>query len=145
MSDTPNDGGPAFPSTKSVAAVCPDTGKVQETYIVPTGGMSLREYAAIHLRVPRSDCKWLDDMIREAQRNELAAKAMAAMVASYRNNMRGVDDAQTDADSDIITPARDMMIDFNAQTGQYEGASEIASDAYIIADAMLAAMNGGAK
>ena len=39
-------------------------------------GMTLREYAAIHLRVPNSGNPELDDMIREAQRNELAAKAL---------------------------------------------------------------------
>ena len=39
-------------------------------------GLTKREYAAIHLRVPNSGNPELDDMIREAQRNELAAKAL---------------------------------------------------------------------
>ena len=42
------------------------------------GGMTLRQYAAIHLRVPNSGTDWLDAMIVEAKRDELAAKAMQA-------------------------------------------------------------------
>jgi hypothetical protein len=45
-SNTPNDGGPAFPGTKSVTATCPDSGRVQETYTIPHGGMSLRDWFA---------------------------------------------------------------------------------------------------
>ena len=41
-------------------------------------GMTVREYAAIQLKVPNSGTDWLDEMIRTAQRNELAAKAMQA-------------------------------------------------------------------
>ena len=44
-------------------------------------GMTLREYAAIHLKVPMSGNPELDDMIREAQRNELAARAMEGLVS----------------------------------------------------------------
>ena len=42
---------------------------------------SKREYAAIHLRVPQSGNEELDAMIREAQRNELAARAMQGLVS----------------------------------------------------------------
>ena len=35
-------------------------------------GMSLREYAAIKLKVPESGTDWLDDMIRKSLRDELA-------------------------------------------------------------------------
>jgi hypothetical protein len=42
------------------------------------GGMTMREYAAIQLKVPDSGTAWLDEMIRTAQRNELAAKVMPA-------------------------------------------------------------------
>jgi hypothetical protein len=41
-------------------------------------GMTLREYAAIKLRVPDSGTDWLNDMIRKSQRNEIAARAMQA-------------------------------------------------------------------
>lgn len=39
-------------------------------------GMTLREYAAIKLRVPESGTEWLDAMIRKSLRDELASKAM---------------------------------------------------------------------
>lgn len=38
-------------------------------------GMTLRQYAAIKLRVPNSGTDWLDDMIRTSLRDDLAAKA----------------------------------------------------------------------
>ena len=38
-------------------------------------GMTLREYASIELRVPNSWQDWLDEMIREALRSELAGQA----------------------------------------------------------------------
>lgn len=44
-------------------------------------GMTLRQYAAIKLRVPNSGTDWLDEMIRQSLRDELAAKAMQALVA----------------------------------------------------------------
>jgi aconitase B len=44
-------------------------------------GLTKREYAAIHLRVPMSGNPELDAMIREAQRNELAARAMEGLVS----------------------------------------------------------------
>lgn len=45
-------------------------------------GLTKREYAAIHLRVPMSGNPELDDMIREAQRNELQPWAMQAQISS---------------------------------------------------------------
>jgi hypothetical protein len=44
-------------------------------------GLTVREYAAIQLKVPDSGTDWLDGMIRTAQRNELAAKAMQGWAA----------------------------------------------------------------
>ena len=44
-------------------------------------GMNLRQYAAIELRVPNSGLPWLDDMIRESQRDALAGQALAGMCA----------------------------------------------------------------
>jgi hypothetical protein len=40
--------------------------------------MTLRQYAAIKLKVPESGTPWLDDMIRKSLCNDLAAKAMHA-------------------------------------------------------------------
>lgn len=72
-------------------------------------------------------------------RDHFAGQAMQAMVGSFRSVMRGKEDAQSDAEPDIMTTDRDMILDVNGVTGGYDGAYEIASDAYIIADAMLAA------
>lgn len=49
-------------------------------------GLTKREYAAIHLRVPNSGNEELDAMIREAKRDELAARAMEALCVSIENN-----------------------------------------------------------
>jgi hypothetical protein len=42
--------------------------------------MTLREYAAIQLKVPDSGTDWLDDMIRKSQRDDFAAKAMQTLL-----------------------------------------------------------------
>ena len=49
-------------------------------------GMSLRQYAAIHLRVPDSGVEWLDEMIRKAKRDEFAGMALQGMWASTRRD-----------------------------------------------------------
>lgn len=41
-------------------------------------GMTLRQYAAIKLRVPNSGTDWLDEMIRTSLRDDLAAKTVQA-------------------------------------------------------------------
>lgn len=66
-----DDSGPAFPVSADVAGIEGLSGSAM--------GMSLRQYAAIHLRVPDSGVDWMDEMIRKAQRDELAAKAMQNM------------------------------------------------------------------
>jgi len=70
-------------------------------------------------------------------RDYFAAKAMQAMVG----NFRVVNHRNPLIDGDVTTmePNREMILDYNIKTGEYEGASEISSDAYAIADAMLAA------
>jgi hypothetical protein len=71
MSDI-NDGGPAFPvPTYGLHA--------------PQDGMTLREYAAIKLKVPNSGTDWLDEMIRKSLRDEFAAKALQGMIAAAEN------------------------------------------------------------
>lgn len=64
-----NDGGPAFPT---------DSERQNGANSYHYEGMTLRQYAAIKLRVPESGDEWLDDMIRKSLRDELAAKAMQA-------------------------------------------------------------------
>jgi hypothetical protein len=60
---TINDGGPAFP-------------RQPNEYIQGSEGMTLRQYAAIKLRVPESGTDWLDDMIRKSNRDHFAAHAI---------------------------------------------------------------------
>lgn len=46
-------------------------------------GLTKLEYAAIHLRVEHEDCPaWLNEMIREANRAELAKAAAQGLIAS---------------------------------------------------------------
>jgi hypothetical protein len=63
---TSDDSGPAFPDPT------PDEWRGAK-------GMTLRQYAAIKLRVPNSGTEWLDGMIRTSLRNDFAAKAMTTM------------------------------------------------------------------
>lgn len=64
-------GGPAFPVTlPNHSGQCAPT----------ECEMTLREYAAIHLKVPNSGTPWLDEMIRESLRDYLAAKAMQGLL-----------------------------------------------------------------
>jgi G:T-mismatch repair DNA endonuclease (very short patch repair protein) len=65
MSAPINDGGPAFPSLVS-----------DPTFLRWEPGVTLRQYAAIKLRVPDSGTDWLDDMIRKSNRDYFAAKAI---------------------------------------------------------------------
>ncbi len=68
--------GPAFP--------CETVGADEHgEYRLPWQGMTLRQYAAIKLRVPNSGTDWLDEMIRESLRDDLAAKAMQGICAHH--------------------------------------------------------------
>ena len=78
------DGGPAFP--------CETAGADEHgEYRLPYQGMTLRQYAAIKLRVPNSGTDWLDEMIRTSLRDEFAAKAMQGMAGSHGYCERGWD------------------------------------------------------
>lgn len=68
-------------------------------------------------------------------RDYFAAKAMQAMLS----NFRVVNHRNPLIEGDVTTmePHREMALDYNIQTGVFDGAVEIASDAYAIADAML--------
>lgn len=76
------DGGPAFPSNRDMR---------YEQEFDHEGGMTLRQYAAIKLRVPNSGTDWLDEMIRTSLRDDLAAKAMQGMAGSHGYCERGWD------------------------------------------------------
>ena len=81
-------------------------------------GMSLRTYAAIKLCVPESGIDWLDDMIRQSQRDRFAGQVLAARIASAE------------------------MPD-HEQTERTVG-EVLARDAFQFADAMIAERKGGA-
>ena len=65
MSDTP-----AFPTSTQVSQN--NTTGETTSYQYLSDGMSLREYAAIKLKVPESGTDWLDDMIRKSLRDDMA-------------------------------------------------------------------------
>ena len=54
-------------------------------------GMTMRQYAAIHLRVPNSGADWLDDMIAEAREMDAAERAMQGLLAQSLGTALGSD------------------------------------------------------
>lgn len=62
-----NTGGPAFPAPAGVQHITEQ-------------GMTLRQYAAIKLKVPDSGTDWLDDMIKKSVRDDFAATALHEVV-----------------------------------------------------------------
>jgi hypothetical protein len=79
MSEKPT-GGPAFPSLNAECTGIDSDGH-ERWSTEPSGGMTLRDYAAIKLKVPDSGTGWLDDMIRKSLLDDFAAKAMQAVIA----------------------------------------------------------------
>lgn len=116
MSDSKiSDGGPAFP--------VPVAQPYGDGWLA-VGGMSLRAYAAIKLRVPESGINWLDEMIRKARRDEFAGQVLAGMCADARTYIDGVPENE-----------RNMTVK-----------DYFAKRAYSMADAMPAArQSGGAQ
>lgn len=76
-------------------------------------GMEMGEYAAIHLKVPNSGTPWLDDMIRESRRLDLAAKAMQGIVMVLHQGIRPADIPAMCADAYGIA---DAMLDEAGKT-----------------------------
>jgi hypothetical protein len=70
---TKDTGGPAFPAVQKQVG--------ENTFeILTQGGMTLRQYAAIKLRVPDSGIDWLDEMIIKSLRDEFALAATPEFV-----------------------------------------------------------------
>ncbi len=69
-----NDGGYAFPSIVSDPA-----------FLRWEPGVTLRQYAAIKLRVPESGTDWLDEMIRKSNRDYFAAAALQGFCANQNS------------------------------------------------------------
>jgi hypothetical protein len=56
-----------------------------ESFDLESPGMTLKQYAAIHLKVPRSGDPEIDGMIRESRRLDFAGQALAGISAKvYR-------------------------------------------------------------
>lgn len=68
----PND--PAFP------LVFNDKEDGFKPFLVENSGLSAREHVAIKLCVPNSGAPWLDDMIRQAQRQQFAKAALSLAI-----------------------------------------------------------------
>jgi hypothetical protein len=75
-------------------------------------GLTRRDYACIKLKVPKTDKAWLNEIILESKRDELAGQAMAAIIIG------------NDASEDV--------------TGEY-GSYGTSEDSYMIADSILEA------
>jgi hypothetical protein len=103
MSDT-NTGGPAFPRAPFEYI---DNGNGLEWDVREQSGMTLRQYAAIKLKVPDSGTDWLDEMIRKSLRDDFAAKAMQGMLASDVNATRHIFAAQAYAMADAMLEGRE--------------------------------------
>lgn len=116
MMDQRDDGGPAFPND-----------------MIPhhlQGGMSLREYAAIKLCVPDSGIAWLDDMIRQSQRDRFAGQPDITGSTMMISKEQGEALAGPRPDDPLDSYRWQCMV--------------MASLRYIAADAMIAARKGGA-
>ena len=74
-----DDSGPAFPTLEQRENY--KHNPEGDAYYVSEGGMTLRQYAAIKLRVPDSGLAWLDHMIPASRRAEYAGLAMQGMLA----------------------------------------------------------------
>ena len=95
-------GGAAFPR-ESVYAKCEACGWDENPSV---SGMTLREYAAIELRIPDSGVDWLDEMIVKAERRDIATKAMQGLIIKFSGtagytSVHIATDAYTIADSMI--------------------------------------------
>jgi hypothetical protein len=92
--------------------------------------MTLRQYAAIKLCVPDSGLEWLDDMIRQAQRDRFAGQAIAGAIDDYDRITRiGRDNTRCLPYSNSVLGSRETII---------------ATQAYNYADAVIAERKGGA-
>ena len=47
-------------------------------------GINIRDYACIHLKVPKTGKPWLDELITDSLRNEMAGRAMQGNLSNHR-------------------------------------------------------------
>lgn len=83
MTGQTDTGEPAFPS--------PDVFRPDGTHHAGAyHGMTLRQYAAIHLRYPDSGTEWLDDMIRQSSRMQYVVSPPAERSFSLHEVLMGL-------------------------------------------------------
>jgi hypothetical protein len=78
-----NDNKSAFPVFEETRVN--ENGTPCTDYALEDAGMTLKEYAAIHLKVPRSGDPELDAMIRESVRRDFMEKALTGIAAKVYN------------------------------------------------------------
>lgn len=76
--NTDKSGGAAFPCP---ASKCENARSDGYNGTDGQEGMTLRQYAAIKLRVPDSGIDWLDEMIVKSNRDDFAAKAINGILS----------------------------------------------------------------
>ena len=69
------------PNMPALPVGIPDGMSFKDYFEYGYSGMTLRQYAAIHLKVPNSGDEWLDEMIAASARNDLAAKVLQVALA----------------------------------------------------------------
>lgn len=112
---TKETGRPAFPSLNAVmTGIDSDGGERWDTE--PSGGMTLRQYAAIKLKVPDSGIGWLDLMIKTSLRDDFAGRVIAGLVLNP-------------------IPHAEEFVKPSSHGGVF--ADYLAHTAYLMADAML--------
>lgn len=75
-------------------------------------GMTLRQYTAIHLRVPDSGEEWLDSMIRKARRNDFAGRALAGMMSNpIQPKINGEHVGDPDSYAEVAFAYADAMLE----------------------------------
>ena len=92
-------GGPAFPCDTIVMR--DEKGRLHG-HEISSAGMTLRQYAAIKLKVPDSGTDWLDAMITKSLLNDFAGKAIPALTAMTHDELEeftlNYDDSKTSND-----------------------------------------------
>ena len=112
MSTHTNENDPAVPT--DVHMIGPECGG---HFKLP--GLTAREHAAIHLRVPMSGNPWLDAMITEARRWDAAQAAMAAMLPT-----EGYDPRNKGAEPELEDISGCAKMATDALTRQMKGESK---------------------
>lgn len=114
----------------------------------PTGhdgdpGLTTREYACVHLCQPETGIEELDDLICKAKRDEIAAKAMQAAISEGAlRNIANLIREQDETEHVQGGHKSKLMTDFEIADAANH---QLGIRSYAIADAMLAAREGGAS